>query len=333
MSESHIKFREVPRDYRTEIPNIVFELLENGIISPNDFTLYSVYRRIAGEHGACWVGTRGLEKRTHLSDKTIIKSKKVLSTPLAELDGKSLIDIIPCDRKKEIADTIIINDIWLCNYNTFKNKLTCRSLRDTGAGNGGTRVPEFEGQKKEPKKKEPKKKGNACKTGIAEALPSSIEDRGNGVPRIIKPSTTRKFKRSKAHQDAFEWLLSLGLTDHQNSLSEDAISVLSHEYSKKRLEDTYSHMMYKISEGFEPKSRIAFFKHLLKKEHCPITSNCEINSKSAKNYASEVGWHSLVIKDKYVEDKNFAGKDIPLNMDDEEFFRQLVKLHESITGI
>ncbi|MCE5294078.1 MAG: hypothetical protein LLF94_05635, partial [Chlamydiales bacterium] len=153
-NQTQIVFQESPRDYRTEIPNVVFELLEARQISATDLVLYTAYRRIAGEHGACWYGIRALEKKTGLSDKTITKSKKVLSKKFAILGGKSLIQITQCDRKKEQPETVIIIDIWRENHEFFKNKLTCRNLGDRGAGVWVTRVPESKRQKKEPYKKE-----------------------------------------------------------------------------------------------------------------------------------------------------------------------------------
>ena len=147
--------QEVPRTYRTEIPNIVFELLEDGDISSSDLTLYSVYRRIAGENGACWYGTRALAKKCGLSHPTIAKSKKVLSQPFEKLGGKSLIQITPCDRKKEEADTIMIVDIWPENHNFFKKRLTCEKIEHTGVKKEDTRVCKNKTHKKEPLKKEP----------------------------------------------------------------------------------------------------------------------------------------------------------------------------------
>lgn len=154
--DTQVLFQEVPRIYRTEIPNIVFEMLEAGLISANDLALYSTYRRIAGEQGACWVGTRGLEKKCQLADKTITKSKKVLSKKFDILGGKSLIEILPCDRKKEQADTVMIIDIWHENFAFFKNKLTCSKRGDGGVVNGGTPVSYSRRHKKEPDKNEHK---------------------------------------------------------------------------------------------------------------------------------------------------------------------------------
>ena len=155
--KSQIVFQEVPRDFRTEIPNIVFELLNAGEISANDFLLYATYRRIAGPQGACWVGTRGLAEKTQLSTPSITRSKLNLSRNFAALNGKSLIAITPCDRKNQVADTIVIVDIWQDNHNFFKESLTCVKKRHTGVQNDDTRVCKKPLQKKKPYKKEPYK--------------------------------------------------------------------------------------------------------------------------------------------------------------------------------
>jgi hypothetical protein len=128
---SYISFQETPRHYRTEIPNIVYQLLEEGQISTNDFILYCVYRRIAGQHGACWAGTRKLEKMCKIKDKTIAKSKKNLSRPFKLLNGKPLIMITPCDRVKGIADTVTITDIWPENHASFQKTNTCSKREGT----------------------------------------------------------------------------------------------------------------------------------------------------------------------------------------------------------
>lgn len=155
--KTRIIYQEAPRDYRTEVPNIVFAMKEAGLISNSDFLLYCTYRQIAGEHGACWCGTRKLAIKSGLSTPSITKSKKVLSQPFEVLGGKSLIDITPCDRKKEEADTITIIDIWRENHEFFKNKPTCVKRRHGGVQKEDTRVCKKTTQNNEPTKKEPNK--------------------------------------------------------------------------------------------------------------------------------------------------------------------------------
>ena len=94
----NVKFRESPRDFRTEVPNIVSELVELGLLSHWARTLYTVYRKIAGEHGACWVGERGLAKKCGFSRTQVLRAKKELLQNFELLNGKSLIS-----KKKAIS--------------------------------------------------------------------------------------------------------------------------------------------------------------------------------------------------------------------------------------
>ncbi len=180
---SRIIHREAPRDFRTEIPNILFHMLEIGEISTSDLILYSVYRKIAGEHGACWVGTRALELKCKLKDKTIAKSKRNLSRGFAILGGKSLIEITKHNHHEQTADNITINDIWQENHEHFKNITTCRKIADGGVVNGRTGVPYLGGHKKEPIKKEPNIIANPEPPPLpAEAMPAG----GNNNKFIYK---------------------------------------------------------------------------------------------------------------------------------------------------
>lgn len=134
MSEpkSYIVYQETPRHYRTEIPNIVFEMLEKKLISHSDFILYSTYRRIAGQSGACWIGTRGLEKKCGLSHPTIAKSKRNLSKPFKILGNKPLINITPGCKKEQTTDTVTIIDVWPENFHHFQKSPTCEKRRHRG---------------------------------------------------------------------------------------------------------------------------------------------------------------------------------------------------------
>lgn len=107
-------------DYRTEIPNIVFELGLSG----NEFRIYSEYKRIGGDNSSCWMCLKKLEERTGLSKKTIIEITKKLSKNRTELNNKSLITIkkrIKEDGGKD-SSQIIVNDIWSVNMTFFLEK-------------------------------------------------------------------------------------------------------------------------------------------------------------------------------------------------------------------
>lgn len=157
MTISHVVLQETSRDYRTEIPNIVDEMVKLGFLSFYAFRLYSVYRRIAGEHGKCWVGTRGLAEHCGFSPTKVTEAKKELSQAFIMLQGKSLIQIQPGSKKMETADTVYINDIWADNYAHFKNKVTCAKYSTPVCQIQHTPVPNI-AHKKEPIKKEPNKK-------------------------------------------------------------------------------------------------------------------------------------------------------------------------------
>lgn len=146
-------------------------------------------------------------------------------------------------------------------------------------------------------------------------------------------SKQRKFPRKPEHQACFEWLMSLNLTDENGYVDEDNMSYLSHKHSRVKLESAYSHLLHKVGLGkFKPKCLIASFTHILNNEHSPIGLYYQSNVQYAKDYKEVMRWNSLEIRKKYVQDSNFHGQDISLNMNPEEFQRTLDKLFESIQG-
>lgn len=149
MSETQEKIilEETSRNFRTEIPNIIFEMLETGELSLSEFTLYLVYRRIAGENSECWTSTRTLANKCVMNKDTVTKSKKRLSLPFESLEGKPLIKITKGDRKKEETDTVVVVDIWRENNEFFKKRLRVR--------NEGGRVVRNKGTEEDPFKKIP----------------------------------------------------------------------------------------------------------------------------------------------------------------------------------
>lgn len=114
------------RKYRTEVPNLVFEM---GL-SPYALALYMHFRRTAGDDGRCWKSTRTLASGTGISAGTISKARK-------ELEGRDLIGVqYPENNNKSIVVTI--TDIWPENFQHFagqtpkpKTPAKTRSRRDT----------------------------------------------------------------------------------------------------------------------------------------------------------------------------------------------------------
>jgi len=104
MSESTL----LKYNHKTELPEYIFKLLESGKISANDFILFSIYKHLCRKSNLCSIGTRTLEKKCRLSDKTITSSKRNLSKSFDLLNGRSLIQIEPGDKTKSQPDSITI---------------------------------------------------------------------------------------------------------------------------------------------------------------------------------------------------------------------------------
>lgn len=96
------------RKYRTEIPNMVLDM---GL-DPYTLTLYGVLKRIAGDTGVCWAGTRFLAKAANMSVGMVVKCK-------AELVRRGLIRVVEHPRESGLADDIHIADVWPANFEHF----------------------------------------------------------------------------------------------------------------------------------------------------------------------------------------------------------------------
>lgn len=114
----------------TRIPNIVFDILELGLISNSSFILYSVYKRIAGDTGVCWVGTRELATKCRMSKNNFASLKKELSKSFEILNGKSLIKISKASKRLQEGDNVVIVDIWEEDYIFCQNKYMCPKIEN-----------------------------------------------------------------------------------------------------------------------------------------------------------------------------------------------------------
>jgi hypothetical protein len=94
------------RRYRTEIPNIV----DDSDLSVYAFRLYVHLKRVAGETGVCWQGTRTLATACKMSVGKVSDAK-------AELAKAGFIFISPGEG--DSSDKITIADLWRENMETF----------------------------------------------------------------------------------------------------------------------------------------------------------------------------------------------------------------------
>jgi Helix-turn-helix domain len=100
------------RRFLVMTPNIVDDLP----LSPFAFRLYVHVRRVAGERGACWQSSRTLAARCRMSVGAVVKAKRELARPFAELGGLPLITITPQPNGNHL---IRVTDIWQQNLAAF----------------------------------------------------------------------------------------------------------------------------------------------------------------------------------------------------------------------
>jgi hypothetical protein len=106
--------------YRTEIPNIVYQL---GISLPA-IGLYGYLKNTAGDSGSCWKKQTTICEEVGISPATYIKYRDELANSQPKLGGKSLLYIQIRKKPDGSNDTtkISIVNIWRENGNLFRSK-------------------------------------------------------------------------------------------------------------------------------------------------------------------------------------------------------------------
>ena len=330
-NETRVIFQESPRDFRTEIPNVVFELLESGEISNSDFILYSNYRRIAGEHGACWVGSRGLAKKCNLDAKTITKSKINLSRPFDILGGKSLIEITPCDRKSETPDTVTIIDIWRENHNFFKNKLTCGKRTYTGVGKEHTRVWEMAPHKKERYKKEPIEEESK-----KEKKPKIVHNSDPPEVSFVSASPplaegSFPFSKKNKEEDLFspELLELLDLEpEYEKHFRPKIVSIWIKKFGATMVLETVKYFFKTLATQKKPiDAPEKWMEKAFKDGYAEKEITCKINKEFAEKLKKEYRLGRLKINKRYCQDTE-TGKDYYYNLPKKVFEAELSRIKD-----
>jgi hypothetical protein len=116
MSDYVIKDQSSNHHYRTELPNIIFEI---GL-SPQLIGVYSALKRSAGDHGACTRSEKKLAEQLHITKKTLhgliiqlCEENSILKKPLIKKQTR----FSECGDQD--TNLITINDIWPENYTFF----------------------------------------------------------------------------------------------------------------------------------------------------------------------------------------------------------------------
>lgn len=117
--EYQIKDLSSLHKYRTELPNIIFEL---GLTADH-IGVYSLLKRIAGDSGSCFSSNTKLGEKLKMTAKTFANFKDDLEKPFDMLGGLSLIESQERNtpEKGRQSDLVTITDIWPINMQFMAN--------------------------------------------------------------------------------------------------------------------------------------------------------------------------------------------------------------------
>jgi hypothetical protein len=212
--------------YRTELPNIIFEL---GL-SPYEFALYCLYKKIAGDQGYCFRRGKTLAKEVGISERSLREVKKTLCAPRPELDGLSLITITPRFKpgtKERDTDVVTINDIWPVNYQ--KLSMSGTKCLTPPAPHAGGPAPRAE-------KEDPYKKNPLEETPDASASPplAHSADAERVVCFLLKQLKEKNPQYKEPTESKLEkWKKEVDLTMRRDSRkADDLISVLKWAFER-----------------------------------------------------------------------------------------------------
>lgn len=144
-NEYEINEEKPDHHFRTEIPNIIFELN----LSPAVFCVYANLKRIAGDGGSCFKSNKNLAKECGMSERSLIDCiKELAELPILigkdPLPGKQekfhdeirLIKITSRKKEDGSCDTnlITITPIWRLNGDVMRSKIkkNCGGAKNVG---------------------------------------------------------------------------------------------------------------------------------------------------------------------------------------------------------
>ena len=107
--------------YRTEIPNIITDLLRLNVYQK---AVYFEYKRMAGDAGSCYKSNKKIAYDLDISVRKLQYTKQELAEPWNQLNGKPLIKITERKTEKGDRDTDLVEiiDIWEENFLYYYQK-------------------------------------------------------------------------------------------------------------------------------------------------------------------------------------------------------------------
>lgn len=171
--------RKPDHAFRTEIPNIVFELGLN----PYELTMYAYYKKVAGDNGQCWQSQATIQKATGISPESQKKAYERLRRPFELLGGASLIRLYKTktDQGGDAPHQVLIVDIWRTNgdYHRNQKSTTVPPVAVPPPADSGTPSRQ-QRDKEEPYKNNPRRKTAAAADPASPSLPPKPTDSPEG---------------------------------------------------------------------------------------------------------------------------------------------------------
>jgi len=230
--------------FRTEIPNIIYELGLSG----DEFFVYSIMKKSAGDKGKCTKSNKTICQLAKISKPYLIRIKKKLSS-VFELIKKPLIKITKSTSHYGDSDPDIITiiDIWPDNFN-FKgggNPELPPSNPELPGGvvNGVYQVVNARGGggKRRLPKQEPTKKNPSCLTtptpSKGESLVVVISEEDKAIAKKI-----RDFVDSKGNGLSEDWKISISKLEKLSAIYGNIYLDEQFKYTYKRQKSYISNL-------------------------------------------------------------------------------------------
>ena len=163
MTDYDLEIQEEKPDhhFRTEIPNIISDMVEIGELSHYDAMTYFTLKRICGDAGKSFYSIPNIAKKCGFSEDTVRKSLKKLSQEIP-LIGSILIKIQKRLKQDGSADSSLITivNIWRKNGNFYRERKEIKKCLGGSSDQPGVVVGTNQGGSWERDKEEPLKKNH-----------------------------------------------------------------------------------------------------------------------------------------------------------------------------
>ena len=280
MSDYEIHEEVSDHKFHTQIPNLVVDLIELGFLHRNDFIVYSVIKRIAGDEGKCIYSLKNLAKKCGFHKDTVRDSLKRLEMKIPIIE-KSLILVYEQSSMSggDIPCKITICDVWRENGDFYREKLRIKKEIKGVARNDPPRVARndtggsWKRHKEEPVEEEP----NSFKKPTNPTLPKNKKAGWlAGSSAAHKKEETKSAKAPVEFEMLKTMLLNLKLKEREDwrcpyeieQFSEKEVASFLKTYSIEYLENALCYMQScQTRKSKKPKpidSEKGYFKTILK---------------------------------------------------------------------